>query len=219
VADGDAVEEGLTMIAEQADRLSKLLNLLLDLSRIESGRLELEVAPTDLRSILVSMARAIQTTSEKHTIVVDAPTGVIGHWDPRRIEEVVQNLLNNAVKYSPAGGEIKVHLSATEQHATVLVRDQGVGLAPADLPHVFERFYRGHHLRRLEGTGLGLHICEAIVTAHGGRIWVESEGPDKGSTFAFTLPLKPPCTVGADASEELLDEDATDDPPAAAQGK
>jgi signal transduction histidine kinase len=180
------------MIADQADRLSKLLNLLLDLSRIESGRLELDLAPTDLRAILVSMARALQATTDAHLIEVDAPVGVIGHWDQRRIEEVVQNLLNNAVKYSPVGGRIEVRLVADELNATVTVRDSGVGLAEADAPHVFERFYRGQSMRRLEGTGLGLYICHAIVSAHGGRIWAESHGPGLGSTFGFVLPLRCP---------------------------
>ena len=187
----DDMEEGLTMIADQADRLSKLLNLLLDLSRIEAGRLELDLAPVDLRTILISMARALQATTDAHLIEVHAPIGVIGHWDPRRIEEVVQNLLNNAVKYSPVGGRVEVHVTADDQSATVTVTDSGLGIAPEDAAHVFERFYRGQADRRLEGSGLGLYICHAIVTAHGGRIWAESNGVGQGSTFAFSLPLAP----------------------------
>jgi signal transduction histidine kinase len=183
------VEQGLTMISDQADRLSKLLNLLLDLSRIEAGHLELDLAPTDLRGILVSMARALQATTDAHLIEVRAPLGVIGHWDQRRIEEVVQNLLNNAVKYSPVGGRIEVILEKDDCNAIVTVQDSGMGLAQADAPHVFERFYRAQTVRRLEGTGLGLYICHAIVTAHGGRIWAESGGPGHGSTFGFSLPL------------------------------
>jgi signal transduction histidine kinase len=184
------VEEGLTMISDQADRLSKLLNLLMDLSKIEGGRLELDLTPTDLRGILTSMARALQSTTEAHIIEVDAPTGVIGHWDQRRIEEVVQNLLNNAVKYSPVGGRIEVRLETDADNAIVTVRDSGIGLASDDAPHVFERFYRGQEMKRLEGTGLGLYICHAIVTAHRGRIWAESNGPGRGSTFGFTLPMR-----------------------------
>jgi signal transduction histidine kinase len=189
------VEEGLTMISDQADRLSKLLNLLLDVSRIEAGHMDLDPAPTDLRSILVSMARALQSTTDLHLIEVQAPTGVIGHWDPRRIEEVVQNLLNNAVKYSPMGGRIEVRLTADDKCAQVSVRDPGIGLAVDEAPRVFERFFRGRNNRRLEGTGLGLHICQAIVTAHGGRLWAESPGPGQGSMFAFTLPLTPHATT------------------------
>jgi signal transduction histidine kinase len=135
------------------------------------------------------MARALQATTDAHIIEVFAPVGVIGHWDQRRIEEVVQNLLNNAVKYSPVGGRIEVRLETDQANATVTVRDSGAGLEKDDVPHVFERFYRGQSMRRLEGTGLGLYICHAIVTAHGGRIWAESHGPGHGSTFGFTLPL------------------------------
>jgi len=183
------MEEGLTMIADQADRLSKLLNLLLDLSRIEAGRLELDLAPTDLRGILISMARALQATTDSHLIEVHAPVGVIGHWDQRRIEEVVQNLLNNAVKYSPVGGRVEVRLEADQRRATVTVSDSGIGLTSEDAPRVFERFYRGQNNRRLEGTGLGLYICHAIISAHGGTIWAESNGTGHGSTFGFSLPL------------------------------
>jgi len=192
-ADQEDVEEGLAMIADQADRLSKLLNLLLDLSRIEAGRLQLDLVPTDLRAILSNLARAIQSTTDRHQIVVHAPDGVIGHWDARRIEEVVQNLISNAVKYSPRG-EIDLRLETDSESATVLVTDHGMGLAVEDVPHVFERFYRGQDNRRLEGTGLGLYICQAIIVAHGGRIWADSQGRDHGSTFGFTLPLRPRCT-------------------------
>jgi signal transduction histidine kinase len=135
------------------------------------------------------MGRALQATTDAHVIDVYAPVGVIGHWDQRRIEEVVQNLLNNAVKYSPVGGRIEVRLESDERNAIVTVRDSGIGLAREDAPHVFERFYRGQGKQRLEGTGLGLYICHAIVAAHGGRIWAESTGPGHGSTFKFTLPL------------------------------
>jgi signal transduction histidine kinase len=116
---------------------------------------------------------------------------VIGHWDARRIEEVVQNLLSNAVKYSPQGGRIDVSLEAGDECATVTVTDMGLGLTAEQASHVFERYYRGHDLRGLEGNGLGLYICQAIVSAHGGRIWADSPGPGQGSTFGFTLPLNP----------------------------
>jgi len=193
VVDNQDVEEGLAMIADQADRLSKMLNLMLDVSRIEAGQLQLDLVPTDLRAMLINMARGIQSTTERHQIVVHSPDGVIGHWDARRLEEVVQNLLGNAVKYSPRG-EIEVRLETDASSATVVVRDHGMGLAMEDIPHVFERFYRGENNRRLEGTGLGLYICQAIIVAHGGRIWAESPGRDHGSTFGFTLPLRPRCT-------------------------
>jgi signal transduction histidine kinase len=136
------------------------------------------------------MARALQMTTDAHLIDVHAPDCVIGQWDARRIEEVVQNLLSNAVKYTPNGGRIELNLSIDEASATVWVRDTGLGLTPEEASHVFERYYRGHDLRGLEGTGLGLYICQAIVSAHGGRIWAESPGLGQGSTFGFTLPLE-----------------------------
>jgi signal transduction histidine kinase len=86
---------------------------------------------------------------------------------------------------------VEVHVTADDQSATVTVTDSGLGIAPEDAAHVFERFYRGQADRRLEGSGLGLYICHAIVTAHGGRIWAESNGVGQGSTFAFSLPLAP----------------------------
>src|SRR5262249_10621004 len=143
---------------------------------------------------LTNMSRAIQSTTDMHRIRVTAPHGVIGHWDARRVEEVVQNLLSNAVKYSPAGGPIDVLLETDEHTAAVHIRDCGIRIAIDDVPHVFERFYRGQDIRRLEGTGLGLYICQAIIAAHGGRIWASSPGPGKGSTFGFSLPLRPRCT-------------------------
>lgn len=188
-AEQDDVEEGLTMIADQADRLSKLLNVLLDLSRIEAGRLSLDRTPTDLRGMLISMARAVQSTTDSHLIEVDAPMGVIGHWDARRLDEVIQNLLSNAVKYSPMGGAIHVRLRKEGPNALVTIRDSGVGLSSEEAPHVFERFFRGREIRRFEGAGLGLYICQAIIAAHGGQVWAESNGRGKGSTFGFCLPL------------------------------
>ena len=114
-----------------------------------------------------------------------------GRWDPNRLDQLLTNLLGNAVKYSPHGGRIEVSLEVDETSATVRVSDMGLGLTPEEASHVFERYYRGHDLRGLEGTGLGLYICQAIVAAHGGQIWAESPGPGQGSTFGFTLPLNP----------------------------
>lgn len=186
------LEEGLAVITAQADRLATLINnLLLDLSRIEAGRLRLNRAPTDLRDVVCNISRAFGSTAERHTIRVDAPRAVVGLWDANRLEEVIQNLLSNAIKYSPEGGCIDVRVCEDEDNALVVVRDRGIGLAQDEASHVFERFYRGRgqDLAGVEGTGLGLYICQAIVSGHGGRIWAESAGPGRGSTFAVCLPL------------------------------
>jgi signal transduction histidine kinase len=192
VTAGAATQEqlgaGLDTVVRQADRLVELLKLLLDLSRLEAGRFVLERGPVDLVATVQAVADEVRATTDRHTVSVQAPQSVAGMWDEWRLKEVLMNLLSNAVKYSPEGGAIEVAVGADSASATVAVRDQGVGLPAEELPHVFERFYRGEGIRRLEGSGLGLYICQAIVAAHGGRIWAESDGPGRGSTFCFTLP-------------------------------
>jgi signal transduction histidine kinase len=123
-----------------------------------------------------------------HTLTVEAPHTVHGLWDAARLDQVLQNLLTNAVKYSPAGGPIVLRVEAEPSCATVSVRDSGLGIPVEDLPRLFERFYRVAGTRTLEGTGLGLFICHGIVAAHGGRLWADSAGSGKGSTFSFSLP-------------------------------
>ncbi len=186
----DALDDGLATIVGQADRLSTLLSLLFDLSQIEAGRLELAPAPMDLGVLISTIIADIQKTTSRHNIVLRVPPAVIGCWDERRLQQVVGNLLTNAVKYSPDGGAITVSIRASQRDVTVRLRDHGVGLAADEALHVFERFYRAAGTRQLEGTGLGLYICQGIVTAHGGRIWAESAGPGQGSTFCFTLPRR-----------------------------
>jgi signal transduction histidine kinase len=112
-------------------------------------------------------------------------------WDAGRLEQVLQNLVTNAIKYAPGGGPIEISVEADAQQVTVSVRDQGLGIAAEELPQVFERFYRVAGTRGLEGSGLGLYICQGIVSAHGGRIWANSDGPGRGSTFGFSLPRAP----------------------------
>lgn len=181
----------VTAIEGQADRLWKLLNLLLDLSRVEAGRMELDLEPLDLVRLAKDVVETVRATTDRHQLTVRATDAVEGEWDEARLSQVLQNLVGNAVKYSPAGGEIAVEIMRDKQWATVRVVDQGVGLAPEERPHVFERFYRASGTRRLEGTGLGLYICQGIVNAHGGRIWAESAGIGTGSAFCFSVPRKP----------------------------
>ena len=182
------VEAGLDAIARQADRTVELLKLLLDFSRLEAGRLALERTRTDLVAVVGAIVEEVGAASDRHRLEVRAPSALWGVWDEPRLKQLLTNLLSNAVKYSPDGGAVEVTIDADERCATVRVRDHGVGLDPDELPRVFERFYRTEGARRLEGSGLGLYICEAVVAAHGGRIWAESEGPGRGSAFCFTLP-------------------------------
>jgi signal transduction histidine kinase len=178
----------LATIVGQADRLSRLLSLLFDLSQIEAGRLEIRPAPMDLRCLVSTTIAGIQVTTDRHHLMLRAPPEVKGCWDERQLKQVVGNLLVNAVKYSPNGGPITLSIRMCKESVTVRLRDHGTGLGKEEALHVFERFYRAAGIRQLEGTGLGLYICQGIVTAHGGRIWAESAGPGQGSAFCFTLP-------------------------------
>jgi signal transduction histidine kinase len=142
----------------------------------------------DLRLLTAGVIELAQATTDRHRLHLRAGRSVLGYWDQQRLEQVMANLLANAVKYSPTGGAIEVSIRAGHKNVTVCVKDEGVGLMPEEAPHVFERFFRARESRRLEGAGLGLYICQTIVSAHGGRIWVESAGPGQGSSFCFALP-------------------------------
>jgi signal transduction histidine kinase len=179
--------ERVQMMLEQTDRLSNMLNLLLDLSRVEAGRLDLRLESVDLVRLVRRAVASVQALSTNHSIRVYAPRAVEGMWDAARLEQVMQNLLTNAIKYAPEGGRISVSVRVDAEEVTVSVRDRGLGIPAEDLPHLFTRFYRVAQTRGLEGSGLGLYVCQGIVSAHGGRIWATSDGPGRGSTFSFTL--------------------------------
>jgi signal transduction histidine kinase len=187
-ASRDTLDAGLVTIVGQADRLAKLLSLLFDLSCIEAGRFSLDRRLVDLRSLASTVVAAVQTTTDRHRLLLSAARRVLGYWDELRLQQVLGNLIANAVKYSPKGGSIDVSIRAGRKSVTVRVMDEGVGLAPEEAPRVFERFFRAKETQRLEGAGLGLYICHTIVTAHGGRMWVESPGPGQGSSFYFVVP-------------------------------
>jgi signal transduction histidine kinase len=182
------MEERVDLMVQSADRLARMLNLLLDLSGIEAGRFELVREPMDLVAVLRRVVRNVQALTSIHTIEVETPEVVEGEWDVTRLEQVLQNLLTNAVKYSPDGGPIVVQVEAAAHSVTVSVRDAGLGIPAEDLPRLFERFYRVDKTRTLEGSGLGLYICQAIIAAHGGQLWAMSGGASRGSTFTFSLP-------------------------------
>lgn len=187
IAANDKVAERVQMMVDQTDRLANMLNLLLDLTRVEAGRLDLRLEQTDLVPLVRRMVAAVQALTARHTIRVHAPRRLVGKFDAARLEQVFQNLLTNAIKYAPGGGKIDVTLRAEGGEVTVSVRDQGLGIPAEDLPHLFSRFYRVARTRGFEGSGLGLYVCHGIVAAHGGRIWATLDGPGEGSTFWFTL--------------------------------
>jgi signal transduction histidine kinase len=188
-ANNASLHQGLGRIVSQTERVSHMMRLLLDLSRMEGGRLELERSPTDLIPLINEVVDGTRLLATTHEVEVEAPVSVVGSWDAQRLRQVLQNLLTNAVKYSPDGGRIDVRVHVEDDSVRVEITDRGIGLTAEDAARVFGQFYRAKGARRLEGSGLGLYICEAIVTAHGGRISVSSPGPGKGSTFSVLLPL------------------------------
>jgi signal transduction histidine kinase len=180
---------GLRRIVREAKRLSALVLELLDASRLEQGKLVGEREPVDLVELARDVAR--RDTYQGRRIKISAGGPVVGSYDPRRIGQVLENLVENAVKYSPDESEIQVDLAQRDGQAYVDVTDQGIGIPPGDLPQIFERFHRGSNVddRRFAGMGLGLFICKGIVEQHGGRIWVESR-VGTGTTFHVVLPIE-----------------------------
>lgn len=180
----------LGVIRKQTERLASLVNEMLDVSRIEAGRLELNSESFDLATLVSDVVSNMRVASEMHALSLAAEPGIEVNGDTARIEQVLLNLLANAITYSPEGGDVDVRVWTEGGMALVSVRDTGVGIAPEELPHLFERFYRAPRagVMRSGGMGLGLYICQEIVARHGGTIRAESvEGA--GSTFTFSLPL------------------------------
>jgi len=183
--------EFLSIIDQESDRLGELIGNLLDMSRIEAGTLRIEPEPADLRPIIQATAAEFRMLSRAHDIEVDLPTALPAVLaDPRRARQVLRNLVENAVKYSPDGGPITITARVTSGEVQTSVADRGIGIEESQLAHIFDRFYQvdSASTRKVGGSGLGLSICQAIIEAHRGKLWVESR-PGLGSTFHFTLPL------------------------------
>ncbi len=180
----------LHAIEDEADRLHKLVANLLYASRIQAGGILMEIAPLDLPPLIESRARRLQAKSPDVQVTLDIPEHLPPVMADRdRIEEVLQNLLDNAVKYSPRQRALTVTCRATGEEVIISISDAGMGISLHDQEHIFDRFQRAgdSNSKALPGAGLGLYICRAIVEAHGGHIWVEST-LRQGSTFSFSLP-------------------------------
>ena len=178
-------------INKDADRLNRMINDILDLDRIEAGRLVLQPQAVDINNLLDDAVDRARASSARHSIVCSFdPAKPVVQCDPDRIAQVMANLLSNAIKYSPEGGEITVSSVAREDHVDVSVRDHGIGIAPDFAQRLFSRYERYEKTTsKIMGTGLGLAITRQIVEMHGGRIWVDSE-PGAGADFRFTLPVQ-----------------------------
>jgi two-component system phosphate regulon sensor histidine kinase PhoR len=173
----------------EVDALTQMVQELLELSRIESGRAPLHLVPVPVSGVVLPPVERLRPQAERAglTLTVTLPPGLPSVLaDAERVQQVVTNLVHNAVKFTPPGGQVTVSAEGAEDEVVIKVRDTGVGIPLDALPRIFERFYKADRARSGGGTGLGLAIARHIVQAHGGRIWVESvEG--HGSTFYFSL--------------------------------
>jgi signal transduction histidine kinase len=187
--DPERVVHALRTISGQGDRLARLLTQLLDISRLEAGKLSAELAPTDLCDLVDGIVRMAEPWTERHTITVERPDSLQAMVDSLRLEQVVTNLLDNAVKYSPNGGSIEVVVRETGSGlAELSVRDHGLGIPPEKRAGIFERFYQAHSDGYRSGLGLGLYISRSIVEMHGGEILAEFP-PDGGTRIVVRLPI------------------------------
>ncbi len=202
----DQMREKLKAIKEESRRLSEMVDTLLYASRIQAGGLELRREPVDVPSLIRRVAQRMGQISKLHAISVDLPSSfptVIADYE--RVQEVLTNLIDNAMKYSPKGGPIRIEGEVRSNEVVISVVDSGPGIPRGDRERVFDRFFRreGGIATVAKGTGLGLFICKSIVEAHGGRIWVDSP-PDGGSRFRFTLPRLEPAALPAITLDRLL---------------
>jgi two-component system phosphate regulon sensor histidine kinase PhoR len=202
--DVDARTEFLEASAQQIERLDWLAQNLLELSKLDSGLIRLDLRPDDLRATILSAVEQAQVSAQRRglTLTAELPeTPLVTRHDPQRLGQAMTNLIGNALKFTIRGGSVRVTLSPHPRGAQIQVIDTGVGIDAGELPHVFERFYRGSRANeaRGSGSGLGLAIVRSVVEMHRGRVMVESR-VGAGSTFTVTLPADPRTAVEAAAS-------------------
>ena len=182
----------LNRMETEVDALTQMVNELLELSRIESRQVPLQLALATIEEVILPAVERLRPQAERAglnlmvTLLPDLPRV---QADIERAQQVVTNLVHNAIKFTPPGGQVAVSAEVMGEEMVIAVRDTGMGIAAEDLSRIFERFYKADRARSGGGTGLGLAIAKHIVQAHGGRIWAESGGEGQGSTFYFTLPL------------------------------
>lgn len=191
-ASEDALEKLETLVG-QARRVARLVEEFIDVVRIQHGSLVVAMERQDLRPLVEGALGHARRTYLQHEFCFEFPDyPVLVQVDGAHLSQALAHLVDNAAKFSPQGGEVLLRLTVKGGEACVAIQDQGVGILPDDLPLIFERFYQADHdimTRRFGGVGVGLYVSRALAEAHGGRVWVESAGPDAGSTFTLALPL------------------------------
>ncbi len=182
------LRQAVRVMHDQTVKLSRLVEQLLDLSRIESGWLSLRTTEIDLVPLVRGVVEAMQMGASLHTLRLTAPDSLMALADPLRMEQVISNLLDNALRYSPNGGLVEVVVAMSGPgRASISVSDHGVGIPEEHHPHIFDRFYQAHTDRHMGGLGIGLYVSNQIVALHGGSIVVESP-PAGGARFVVNLP-------------------------------
>lgn len=189
-----ASTETYLQIHAEAERLSRLVDDLQELSRVESHAVQLNIRPADLTSLIQTVSKRLwhQFDQKQVTLTFDPPQNpILVLADDDRIIQVLTNLMGNALQYTPSNGSVTVFIESDKNEARISVRDTGFGIPAEHLKHIFDRFYRVDKSRSRAhgGSGIGLTIARHLVEAHGGRIWAESMGENQGSAFMFTLPL------------------------------
>lgn len=187
-------DDFLSKILEKADlqinKMTTMINGFLDISRLESGKIHINRQLFDLSDLLKAAEEETTATVDSHITVFAPIRSVQVNADRDKIEQVIHNLISNAVKYSPAGSTIRISCTSDDTFAYVSVKDQGKGIKPEDIAHIFDRYYRveGEEMQSISGFGIGLYLCSEIINHHHGSVWVESE-VGAGSDFIFSLPL------------------------------
>lgn len=197
IDDKEFARDFLNKVNSEIDSLTQMVNELIEISRIETGKTKLNLETTDLHSLIEDVIAHLTPQAERKPVAIitkfedDLPSIQV---DREKIRQVLINILHNAIKFTPAQGTISVSGKVSGDNANVSVADTGIGISKADLPHIFERFFKADKSRSSGGSGLGLAIAKHIIQAHGGEIWAESQ-EGKGSTFSFSIPLSPPSST------------------------
>jgi len=189
IADRD--RRSLEVIVEQAARLNDMVSFQLDISRLHTDQLQIERAPVDVTALAKLVVEEVLPTISHHRIIYGGPdTPLLVEGDRPRLIQVFHNLVQNAIKYSPAGGEVRVQVERANRTVRIAISDQGIGIPQAELPRLFQRFYRASNVdeRQISGLGVGLYLVKELVTLHRGTVEVMSK-EGHGSTFIITLPL------------------------------
>jgi len=193
IDDRPAAMDFLAKVDAEVDGMTQMVNELIELSRVETGKADLNLQPADVNRIVEEVIARLSPQAERAGIALSvdlADSLPLVPADRDRIHQVTANIVHNALKFTPSGGKVTLRTECNGDSVFVSVTDTGIGISKQDVPHIFERFFKADRSRSTSGTGLGLAIAKHVVQAHGGKIWVRSED-GKGSTFSFSLPLRP----------------------------